>query len=216
MMNPFYESVDRFFNNGYDEDVSAGYNDYNKGGYSNDRDRSGYTDRDRSGYTDRDRSGYTGTSTGASYGTGTGTGMTSSNRDTSTAAGPRQYRCSYCQDRGGVRKWPAMDVIKREADYLIRCDVPGVNRGDIKVMVSNEVQGRKVLTISGERKDEQVTEKGGVQRMERTVGRFERCMSLPYDIDEKGIKAKYENGELCLTLPRNKEAQPQYHQIKID
>ena len=114
-----------------------------------------------------------------------------------------------------MRRFPAMDVVKKETEYMISCDVPGVNKADVKVQITADPQGRKTLTISGERKEEHVEEKGGMKRTERGFGKFSRSMTLPGDVDDKDIKAKQDNGVLVLTLPRTKQPQSPVQTVQI-
>ena len=40
--------------------------------------------------------------------------------------------------------------------------------------------------------------------MEWAYGRFERAIELPARIDDSGARARYRNGVLTVTLPKNK------------
>jgi hypothetical protein len=58
----------------------------------------------------------------------------------------------------------------------------------------------RVLTISGERKEEQEEQRGGYYVRERKRGSFRRSMTLPEGVDEDRIQARYENGVLEVTI----------------
>ncbi|HEX9686404.1 MAG TPA: Hsp20/alpha crystallin family protein [Burkholderiales bacterium] len=90
-----------------------------------------------------------------------------------------------------------IDVSKADDTYTVKADVPGVKKDDIQVAVDgNEV------TISGEIKQETEEKKGEeVLRSERYYGKISRSFTLPHDVDEAKVVAKYADGVLKLTLP---------------
>ena len=90
-----------------------------------------------------------------------------------------------------------IDVIKTEDTYTVKAEIPGVKKDDIQVSIDgNEV------TISGEIKKESEEKKGEeVLRSERYYGRVSRSFTLPHDVDEAKVVAKYADGVLKLTLP---------------
>ena len=95
-----------------------------------------------------------------------------------------------------------VDVTKADDTYTVKADIPGVKKGDIQVSVDgNEV------TISGEIKKESEEKKGEeVIRSERYYGRVSRSFTLPHDVDEAKVVAKYDDGVLKLTLPMKAKA----------
>jgi HSP20 family protein len=91
-----------------------------------------------------------------------------------------------------------MDVKENDAAYIVRADIPGVKKEDIKV----DVDGNMV-SISAEVKQEKEQKEGGrVIRSERYYGSMSRSFSLGQDVDEKTANAKYTDGVLELTLPK--------------
>ena len=95
-----------------------------------------------------------------------------------------------------------MDVTKADDTYTVKADIPGVKKGDIQVSIDgNEV------TISGEVKKESEEKKGEeVIRSERYYGMVSRSFTLPHDVDEAKVVAKYDDGVLRLTLPMKAKA----------
>lgn len=114
-------------------------------------------------------------------------------------------------------RFPAMDIIRKDNEYVVACDVPGVKKEEIKVNITHE-GNRKLLHVSGERKDEHVEEnkETGYRRVERGFGQFSRAITLPEDIDEKGIKARQDQGVLTVTLPRTKQTPPKQTPVTIE
>jgi HSP20 family protein len=90
---------------------------------------------------------------------------------------------------------PAVDIYEQGDDVHIDVELPGVKPEEIKVNIEGDV-----LTISGERKRQDVAKKEGYQRVERTYGTFTRAFSLGQDVDPESVDAKFDNGVLKLSL----------------
>ncbi len=99
---------------------------------------------------------------------------------------------------------PAVDVYEDKDAVVIEVEAPGMKEEDLKVNLENST-----LIISGERKFEKKEEDKNYYRMERSYGGFTRSFLLPDNVDAEGIKAKYKDGVLKLTLPKKAEAKPQ-------
>ena len=90
---------------------------------------------------------------------------------------------------------PAVDVVTKNGDMVIRAELPGMKRDDVEVSFHNGV-----LTISGERKEEEEHKDAGYLVKERRYGSFRRSMTLPEGIDEDKIKANFKDGLLEVTV----------------
>lgn len=103
--------------------------------------------------------------------------------------------------RGGSQRavkatWaPAIDVLTRDGDVVIRAELPGVKQEDVDITLS---QG--LLTISGKSGEEHEEERGGYYVRERRQGSFRRSISLPEGTDESKIQARFEDGVLEVTV----------------
>jgi HSP20 family protein len=96
----------------------------------------------------------------------------------------------------GAAEWaPAIDVLQKNGDLVVRAELPGVRLEDVEMMVH---QG--VLTISGKREEQREEEGGGYLVRERRSGSFRRSLQLPEDVDEDNIRARFENGVLEVTI----------------
>ncbi len=104
---------------------------------------------------------------------------------------------------------PVVDIREEEDKFVISADIPGVKPDDIDIQTEN-----KVLTLKGERNIENKEEKEGYIRRERISGSFERSFRLPDVADLENIEAKYENGELHITVPKRKEAAARKIEVK--
>jgi HSP20 family protein len=100
------------------------------------------------------------------------------------------------QQRAQLTAWaPAIDVVTKDSDLVIRAELPGVKQEDVDITLENNV-----LTVSGERKAEQEEERGGYHVRERRYGSFSRSLALPEGLDESKIHARYDNGVLEVTV----------------
>ena len=122
---------------------------------------------------------------------------------------------TFLDPRSGVevggRRWvPATDLVEEGDHYVLRADVPGVSEDDVKVELEDDV-----LTISGERKSEHEQRDNGYRRIERAWGRFARSLTLPEGVDADGIKARFENGVLEVTIPKPAERKPRRVAIEV-
>lgn len=90
-----------------------------------------------------------------------------------------------------------LNVTRSDGAYQVEAEMPGVKKEDIHVSVEGSM-----VTIAGEVKREKEEKKGEqVVRSERYFGKVERSFSLPQEIDEAKVEAKYSDGVLKLTLP---------------
>ncbi|HEY4541712.1 MAG TPA: Hsp20/alpha crystallin family protein [Noviherbaspirillum sp.] len=90
-----------------------------------------------------------------------------------------------------------MDVTESDNAYMIKADVPGVKKEDIKVSVDGNT-----VTISATSKEEKEAGEGNAVYSERYYGEQYRRFSLPSDVDESKVEARYQDGVLQLTLPK--------------
>jgi HSP20 family protein len=107
--------------------------------------------------------------------------------------------------------YPAVDIEHKEKEYVLKADIPGLKKEDIKVTIENGS-----LTLKGERKSEHEENKNNYHRIERTYGTFQRSFKIPEGLTEKQIKAKYDDGVLELTIPTPKVEEPKTIDIKIE
>lgn len=98
---------------------------------------------------------------------------------------------------------PRVDISEDDGSYRIHADVPGLRREDVRVSLADGV-----LTIEGERKEEKKEETTRMHRLERFHGRFRRSFTLPADADSSGLKARCQDGQLTVTVPRKAAAAP--------
>ena len=72
------------------------------------------------------------------------------------------------------------------------------------------------LTLSGERKFEEVTNGTEYHRVERTTGKFSRSFYLPQTVKQDAIKATYRDGILEVYVPKAEEAKPRQITVSVN
>ena len=105
---------------------------------------------------------------------------------------------------------PATDVLSRDGDLVLRSELPGVKQDDLEVTLSNGV-----LTISGERQDEQESEGSGYHSREMHYGSFSRSFRVPDNVSGDDVHARFDDGVLEVTLKGAAEVrQPERIQVE--
>ena len=106
---------------------------------------------------------------------------------------------------------PSIDVSESERSYRINVEVPGVEKDDLHVELEDDC-----LVLFGEKKCEHEDTAENYSRIERSYGSFRRVLNLPPDAVPGDIKAKFRNGILTLTMPRNRALNPPAKAIEIE
>ena len=104
---------------------------------------------------------------------------------------------------------PSIDMYEKEDSFIVRAELPGVNKEDVDISMSGDT-----LTIKGERKAPADVKAEEYECCEVCYGSFSRSITMPAAVDSDKIEATYENGILEIRLPKMKEAKPAKVQIK--
>jgi HSP20 family protein len=105
---------------------------------------------------------------------------------------------------------PTIDLYEDRDHLVLKAELPGMKKEDIDISLHGEV-----LTVSGERKEEETFDKAETYRAERFLGRFQRTLTLPVRVDASKVQASYKDGILTVTLPKAEEAKPKQIEVKI-
>jgi HSP20 family protein len=98
---------------------------------------------------------------------------------------------------------PQIEVLQNNGQFMVRADLPGLTKDDVKVELTDDV-----LTISGERKEEKEEKLEGFYRSERRYGSFYREIPLPEGAKTEKAAATFHNGVLEITMPAEKVEMP--------
>jgi len=105
---------------------------------------------------------------------------------------------------------PAVNVEETDDELRLSAELPGLEEGDFEVTTDGDL-----LTIRGEKKVESTSEENGRKRIERSLGSFERCFRVAWEIDPESVKATYKHGVLDLVIPKPEEEQSQVRTIPV-
>ena len=114
-------------------------------------------------------------------------------------------------ENGSLSYSPLMNINEAAGEYLATLDLPGVEKKDVEVNVSDGI-----LTISGERKIVNQNSENNRVRCESTHGAFSRSFALSSEIVTDKIKAKFKNGVLSITIPKAEEIKPDVRKIVVN
>jgi HSP20 family protein len=92
---------------------------------------------------------------------------------------------------------PRIDIIDREEEIVVRAELPGVDKKDLDVSLSDNS-----VTIKGSTRREEKEEKGNYYRSETSQGSFVRTLMLPGEVQGDKAKAIFKDGMLEVTLPK--------------
>lgn len=101
----------------------------------------------------------------------------------------------FGKEMTGVEWVPQIELVQNDGQLTVRCDLPGMKKGDIKVELKDEL-----LTISGERNAEKKEEGDGYYRTERSYGSFYRQVALPAGAKSDTAEATFRDGVLEIKM----------------
>lgn len=104
---------------------------------------------------------------------------------------------------------PSLDISETDKSVEVKLDLPGIKPKEIEIQLNGNV-----LTVSGERKEEQEEKGKTYHRVERRSGSFSRSITLPCAVQEDEVAAEYRDGVLTVTLPKTEEARTRKIAVK--
>jgi HSP20 family protein len=105
---------------------------------------------------------------------------------------------------------PSVDISETDTAYLIKGEIPGVKKEDVKVTIEDGM-----LTIQGERKQEKEEKGKKFHRVECSYGSFMRSFQMPDDADENKVTAEFKDGMINVTLAKSAKAQQKAKTINV-
>ncbi|KAM3258249.1 hypothetical protein ACQJBY_050164 [Aegilops geniculata] len=118
------------------------------------------------------------------------------------AAVSRSPTARRADDRRGRTPW---EIKERSGDYLVRFDMPGMTREDVRV----SVQDRTLVVVAEKaaRQEEADGEKGKDDEEEEawpaaSYGRYRTRVELPENVEVERIAAEVRDGVLYLNIPK--------------
>ena len=96
---------------------------------------------------------------------------------------------------------PSVNITENGNHYNVSLAAPGLKKDDFKIHIDGNM-----LTISSEKEEKKEEKDEKYTRKEYNYSSFSRSFTLPEDVKQDGIDAKYEDGILTLKLPRKEDA----------
>jgi HSP20 family protein len=111
----------------------------------------------------------------------------------------------FMEEEGGigVAFTPLADIGETDKEYLVRAELPGLKKEDVKVTMTDGF-----LTIEGERKQEKDEKGEKLHRVERYYGRFVRTFALPENILPEAVRCECKDGVLTVHIPKTEYQRP--------
>ena len=120
--------------------------------------------------------------------------------------GPNFLPSSFLFGEGNLG--PSLDISESRKDITVKAEIPGIEAKDFDISI-----GGRLLTIKGEKKQEQKQKEEAYYRVERSYGYFNRTIQLPAEVNPDKVDATYKRGVLKIKLRKAKENEPK--RIKI-
>ena len=119
------------------------------------------------------------------------------------------FNDSFLSDKLATRV-PAVNIAETENEFHIELAVPGLKKEDFKINLD-----KNVLSISADKKTENVEEGKKYSKKEYSYNSFVRSFTLPETVDHAKIEAVYTDGILTLNVAKKEEAKIQSREIAI-
>ena len=121
----------------------------------------------------------------------------------------RMYESFYPSRLRQAPGYPALNIWASENGLSVTAEVPGIRPEDIDISVVGET-----LTLSGERRPDELQEDAQYHRQERGYGKFSRSIQLPFPVDVNKVEASFKGGVLQIALPRAEADKPKKIVVK--
>lgn len=104
--------------------------------------------------------------------------------------------------QGGMVSAPRIEVREDDGEICVAAELPGVTQADLDLRLEGDV-----LTIAGEKKNQNEQKQQNYHVMERSYGRFQRVLQLPFSPDPEQVRASFEHGVLTIRVPKQAQQQ---------
>jgi len=106
---------------------------------------------------------------------------------------------------------PAVNILEKEGNLILQAELPGFDEKSIELKLEGNV-----LTLKGERKLENESDRANYHRVESFHGTFTRSFTLPETVEADKIKADFKNGILTVVIPQKPEVQPRQIPVAVN
>ncbi len=119
------------------------------------------------------------------------------------------FRLAPFQDRDFMT-FPKIDIKETKKEVLVSAELPGMEVEDINISLTDNV-----LSLRGEKKQENKQEGENYYHMECSYGSFNRNIPLPNEVESDNVKAEFKNGILKVSMTKKPESQQKAKRIEI-
>lgn len=106
---------------------------------------------------------------------------------------------------------PSVDMFEERDDLIIKAEIPGMQKKDISIDFAGDV-----ITISGEKKSEERTERKDYFCVERSFGSFSRRLRLPVEVQIDKAHALFKDGVLEIRMPKSEGEKKKIRKITVE
>ena len=103
-----------------------------------------------------------------------------------------------------------MDLVEKATEYEITAELPGINEKNVEIKLSNHM-----LTIKGEKSEENEEKEKDYFLSERRYGSFQRSFQLPEGVEVDKIDATFAKGVLTVKVPKTADARKAEKKISV-
>lgn len=104
-----------------------------------------------------------------------------------------------------------IDLDETNDELIARLAAPGLDMGDLKVEVTQDR-----LVIRGGKKQSRKKQDRGYSHYEESQAAFTQAIALPCEIDRDRVKARYKNGLLIVTMPKDERSKSKRIKIAVN
>jgi len=121
----------------------------------------------------------------------------------------RPWRLGFLE--GQETRIPALEIVEEKDDMVIKAELPGMKKEDVEVRLADNL-----LTIKGEKRQEEEIKKKGYYYCDRSFGSFERSIEIPREVQSDKGRASFKDGVLEIRLPKTEAAKKKEVKLKVD
>lgn len=104
----------------------------------------------------------------------------------------------------------SIDMFEEGNDLVIKAELPGIKKEEISIDLAGDI-----LTLSGEKRSEERTERKDYYRVERSFGSFSRKLQLPVEIQADKVHAAFKDGVLEIRMPKSESEKQKVRKISV-
>jgi HSP20 family protein len=104
---------------------------------------------------------------------------------------------------------PAVELVEEDGEFVLTAELPGLSKDDVHLSIDDNV-----LTLKGEKKTERDEAHNRMHLRERAYGTFERCFTLPRNVEAGKIRAEFHDGLVEVHMPKGAAAMSRHIEIK--